>query len=259
MTRGAGIFLAVLGSAASAAGEDVTRLQSRTAPDHPIQYFVSLPQGWTAGKTWPVVMVIASADKQFEQNAELFVRARGAMPFIVVAPLVLTNGGPRYREAPTYHYSDETWSQVERVGRCKWDVDGILAVVRDVKKRYGGEDRVFLTGWEAGGHPVWTMAFQHPEALRAAAPSCPNYIGRCMESGAFSSDPSRAELPINVFMARDDPACVEGGILRKQADLASKLAREHGYQKVSMTPVAAKEHGAHPQEILAYFSSLLKR
>jgi hypothetical protein len=37
--------------------------QLKTASSHPIQYYLSLPEGWTAGKRWPVVVVIESAER----------------------------------------------------------------------------------------------------------------------------------------------------------------------------------------------------
>ena len=39
--------------------------QLKTASTHPIQYYLSLPEGWTAEKKWPVVVVIESADREF--------------------------------------------------------------------------------------------------------------------------------------------------------------------------------------------------
>ncbi len=41
--------------------------QLKTASSHPIQYYLSLPEGWVAGKKWPVVVVIESADREFLQ------------------------------------------------------------------------------------------------------------------------------------------------------------------------------------------------
>ena len=161
----------------------------RMASGHPMQYYASLPQGWTAARKWPVVVVIESANRQFQQTLDVFARARKDMPFILVMPLVTTNGGANYRQAGTYHYSDAVWSRIEQ-DRCRFDMDGIAAVAADVRKLLGGEDRYFLTGWEAGGHTVWSMILEHPEALRAAAPAVTNYAGRCLDAG-FSTDASR--------------------------------------------------------------------
>jgi dienelactone hydrolase len=92
------------------------------------------------------------------------------MPFLIVAPLVVTKGGANVRGVPSYHYCDAVWSEIERVGPIRFDAEGIAAVVADVKRLYVGEDRYFLTGWEAGGHTVWAMLFQYPEQWRAVAP-----------------------------------------------------------------------------------------
>src|SRR4051794_6371773 len=169
----------------------------RTASGHSIQYYVSLPKGWTTNTKWPVLIVVEAADRQFKENLAVFEKARKDAPFILAAPLVTTNGGANYREAGTYHYSDATWSEIEK-DRCKFDMDGIAAVAADVQKRFGGEEHYFLTGWEAGGHTVWAMILQHPDRIFGAAPAATNYAGRCLDAG-LSYSPTRADLPITVF------------------------------------------------------------
>jgi hypothetical protein len=109
----------------------------RTASGHPMQYYLSLPQGWTATRKWPVVVVIESANRQFQETLGLFAKARKDMPFILVAPLVTTNGGANYRQASTYRYSDDVWRQIEQ-DRCGFDSTGIAAVTADVRKLFGG-------------------------------------------------------------------------------------------------------------------------
>jgi hypothetical protein len=67
--------------------------QLKTASSHPIQYYLSLPEGWVAGKKWPVVVVIESADREFLQAfATAFAQARQHRPFILDTPLIVTNG-----------------------------------------------------------------------------------------------------------------------------------------------------------------------
>lgn len=226
----------------------------RTASGHSMQYYVSLPQGWTAARKWPVVVVIESANRQFQATLDTFAKARNEMPFILVAPLVTTNGGANYRQAGTYRYSDAVWSQIEQ-DRCKFDMDGIAAVVADVRKLFGGEDQYFLTGWEAGGHTVWAMIFQHPEALRAAAPAVTNYAGRCLESG-FSTAESRTNLPVTVFQVASGRDVAPGKFVYMQSQQAMKIAEEHGFRNVSERIVANKPHGPLADEVLAYFASV---
>src|SRR5689334_24510927 len=90
--------------------------QLKTASSHPIQYYLSLPEGWVAGKKYPVVVVIESANREFLEATTAFAQARRQQPFIIVTPLVVTNGGTRYREVPTYHYSDQVWARIQSDG-----------------------------------------------------------------------------------------------------------------------------------------------
>ncbi|MEO8130322.1 MAG: hypothetical protein ABJF23_11525 [Bryobacteraceae bacterium] len=229
----------------------------RTAANHPMQYYVSKPQGWNPARKWPVVVVIESANREFERTLGVFAKARGSMPFLLVVPLVTTNGGANYRQADTYHYSEAVWRQIEQ-DRCKFDRDGIAAVVSDVRKLFGGEDKYFLTGWEAGGHTVWPMIFQHPEALRAAAPAVTNYAGRCMDSG-FSTSAARADLPVTVFQVDAGRDVAPGKFVYIQSQQAMGIAREHGFRKVSEQIVADQPHGPLADAILAYFATIIAR
>lgn len=76
-----------------------------TASNHPMQYYLSLPQGWNAARTWPVVFVLDGGNKNFLKMARIFNEARGGLPFILVTPVILTNGGIDLRRLPEYHYS----------------------------------------------------------------------------------------------------------------------------------------------------------
>ncbi|HEV2689825.1 MAG TPA: hypothetical protein VGV35_14785, partial [Bryobacteraceae bacterium] len=122
----------VLALAVTIAAADESAVVLKTASSHSMQFYLSLPHGWTAEKSWPVVMVIESANRQFQATAELFAKARGDRPFILATPLVTTNGGASYRLAPAYHYSDAVWNEMERVGRCTFDLDGIAAIASDL-------------------------------------------------------------------------------------------------------------------------------
>jgi len=238
------------------AQSDQTGLQLKTASSHPIEYYLSLPQDWTPTKKWPVVVVIESANKEFEATAQIFVRARQRMPFILVAPLVVTNGGPNYRQAATYHYSEAVWTEIERIGRCKFDQEGIAAVVKDVHKLYAGEEKYFLTGWEAAGHTIWATVFQHPDILRAVAPVCPNYQARCLDPGSFSSAPERVKLPIRGFYGAGDTLCTPGRPIHSHWTEAAKTAEARGFTNVTLQAVPAQDHTPLAAEVLAYFFSL---
>ena len=233
--------------------------QLKTASTHPIQYYISLPEGWTATKKWPVVVVIESADREFLQAANAFTEARASRPFILITPLVVTNGGTGYRSVPTYHYSDAVWDRIQNSGAFKFDLDGITAIMQDVTKQYGGEDKYFITGLEAGGHTVWGILFNRPEAVRAAVLVCPNYLGRWVDEQHISSAPERAELPIRNFVGTKDTLCSPGAPIYTQMQNAATLAGAHGYKNVSLVHVEGKGHERLADEVLAYFSTLTQR
>lgn len=229
----------------------------KTASTHPIQYYLSLPEGWTAGKKWPVVVVIDSADRDFLQAAKDFTQARQHRPFILITPLVVTNGGAGYRSVPTYHYSDAVWNRIQSDGPFKFDMDGITAIMQDVVKQYGGEDKYFITGLEAAGHTVWGVVFNRPEVLRGAAIVCPNYLGRWVDETRISSAAERGRLPVRNVIGTKDQLCSPGQPIYTQMQRAIDVAKAHGYGNGSITTVEGKGHERLAEEVLAYFSSLI--
>jgi poly(3-hydroxybutyrate) depolymerase len=158
-----------------------------TASGHPMQYFLSLPDKWTKAKKWPIVVIIESADKEYRENALRFVRARKDMPFILVAPFNVNNSRSGRRDPNVFPYSPATWDIIEKTGDCKFNMEGISQIVADIQKQYNGEEKFFITGFEAGAHTVWQFLFQQPEKLKAAAPVSGNYNqNSCMSEPAFS-------------------------------------------------------------------------
>lgn len=250
-------LVSLFAASAGAAERDEPAL--KTASRHPMQYYLSLPHGFAPGKKWPVVVVVEAAEKEFRENARRFVKARGDLPFIIVAPIIVTNGNSGRRDPSIYPYSPATWDAIDRAGNCAFDLEGLAQVLADVEKSYGGESKVFLTGFEAGAHLVWAMTFRAPERLRAAAPVAGNYIGRCMDDPTqFSSDPSRKRLPVRGFFGRDDERFGPASAIYGQWKTARDLAAAHGYENVSETIVPGKGHVPLPDEVLAFFASLAK-
>ncbi len=251
------ISLLLLAGTHSALAE--TTLLQRTASRHPMQYFVSLPDNWRADKTWPIVVAVEAAEKEFRENVKRFAEARRDLPFIIVTPINVTNGNAGQRDPAVYPYSVATWDAIARDGICRFDLDGLMNVLQDVKRDFHGEERVYLTGFEAGAHLVWAMTFRHPEQLAAAAPIAGNYRGRCMEDGNFSSDPARNKLPIHAMQGQLDTSWGPSSGGYAQWLDARKLAQAHGYADISETVVPGKAHVPMPEEVLGYFASLLPR
>jgi dienelactone hydrolase len=245
----------------SSPARDITQLQSKSASKHPMRYELSLPNAWVANKTWPVLVMIPDASRDFKATAQAFMKARKALPFILVAPHVVTSGGANYRGADSYRYSDSDWKEIARLGDFRFDSEGIAAVIDDVHRLYGGEQHYFLTGWEAGGHTVWAMLFQHPEHLRAVAPVSTNYRGRWIHEKNFSNSPTRAKLPIKVLFCGPLEGDQETGrqMWLKQSQEAMTIARARGFEEVSLGLTRNLTHGPLADEVLSFFATFLNQ
>ncbi len=244
--------------AAVLASTSPTAVTHHQAAAHPMRYHVSLPAGWTPGHTWPVVVVIADAHRDFAENLERFAAARGARPWILVAPEVLTCGGTRDQASPPYAYTDADWRAARAVPDHDFDDAGLAAVIAEVHQKWGGEERPYLTGWEAGGHTVWAQALRRPERWRAVAPVSTNYAGRGITEATFARGPGRAALPIQPFLcgAPTGEYAAALPILRQQTERARTEARSHGFQPAPIRDLPGMDHGPMPEAVLAWFDSV---
>ena len=225
----------------------------RTASRHPMQYYVSLPEGWTPDKKWTIVVTVTGGLKDFQTNAKLFAAARKNLPFILVTPVNLTNGGgSNLRNLPEYNYAPSVWDDVNKVGWCDFDLQGLDAVIADVQRLYNGREKCFIAGHSAGAHLTWMMILMRPEKLLGAATTGGNFKNRCITS--VSNAPERVDLPVKGFLGETDEARVA---LAEQFNDANKLANANGYKHISFEVIKGRDHNPLPDEVLAYFNSLL--
>ena len=240
-----------------AAGSD-SPITAQQAATHGMRYHLALPHGWTADRPWPVLVVIPDAHRDFAANLARFVSARGQRPYILVAPEVLSCGGARTRTRDRYAYNAAEWSALQDGDDFAFEDAGLGAVLADVAKKWHGEPRAFLTGWEAGGHTVWAQTFRHPERWRGVAPVTTNYQQRGVTASSFSRDAARAALavqPLFCGVATGDAAEARA-FCEKQTAHALADAREHGFAPNSVRVVAGAEHGPLPEAVLAWCDSL---
>jgi dienelactone hydrolase len=233
----------------------------KTATTHPMQYYISVPRGWSGARGWPVVVVSEGAGKDWQGNATQFATARDQQdyPFIIITPVFTTNGEHSGRLNPKYQYSSSTWDLVEQQGACPFDLNGVHAVLDDVRRLYGGQGKPFLTGFSGGGAYTWASIFLEPERLRAAAQSSTNYYGRCLTVDVptprpVSTAPERVTLPIRAFRGADEPS---PSVLTEQVAEAMRIASVNGYTNLSNVVVPGFGHDRMPGPILSYFFSLL--
>jgi len=222
---------------------------------HPMRYRVALPQGWSADREWPVVVVIPDAGRDFAGNLEAFARARKDRPYVLVAPEVLTCGGARSRTLDHYSYKPAVWDSLQHIDDFAFDEKGVAAVLADVRKRWHGEPKAFLTGWEAGGHTVWALTFRRPELWRGVAPVSTNYQRRGVE---YSKAAERSGLAIQAFREGSPTGPIAEFMKGLDQQMAEALAdaRAHGFHPASVRVVPNADHGPLPEAVLAWCDSL---
>jgi dienelactone hydrolase len=251
-------LVALPAPAAPAGTGDAPAIAVHRASTHAMRYHLALPSGWSADRRWPVLVVIPDAARDFGANLERFVRARGTRPYILVAPEVLSCGGRRSRTPDRYSYTRAEWDSLQGGDDFAFEDAGLAAVLADVHRRWGGEPKAFLTGWEAGGHTVWAQALRRPERWRGVAPVTSNYQRRGLDSTSFSRAPERAMLPIQAFRcgAPSGDALEAVGFTDQQTAAALADAAAHGFESRPVRVVPGVDHGPLPEAVLAWCDSL---
>jgi hypothetical protein len=250
--------VALLASCSAFAESDSSGMPAlKTASRHPVQYYLSLPKGWSSQKQWPVLLAIDASYGDFYANVERFSRARKNGPFIIVVPF-LTDG----RSVSTnernwkFHYSPEVWRRIDKEGPLSFDLAALDTILAEIRTQYGGEEKPFLTGWGQGGGPIaWTLIFTQPERWRAVALACPYF--QAQDTIKVSERPERVDLPVMVFQGESDFLRVNAG-LDAQWEKAKKLAEAHGYKNLSRVLVPEKFHDPLAGEVVQFFNSRLK-
>jgi dienelactone hydrolase len=247
--------------ATAAHGADSTLTTAHQATKSPMRYHVALPRGWVANREWPVLVVIPDAARNFTENLERFVHARGDRPFILVAPEVLSCGGARSRTRDHYTYTANEWDSLQNGDDFAFEDAGVAAVLADVRMQWRGESKAFLTGWEAGGHTVWAQAFRHPERWRGVAPVTPNYQRRGVSASTFSRAKERATLPIQPFECGAPTGEMAEALkfVEQQTATALQDARDHGFKPHALRVVPGVDHGPLPDAVIAWCDSLRRR
>lgn len=228
----------------------------RVARAHPMRYYVSMPKGWDPSRRWPVLVAVEGAGSAFEGHCREFARQRGDRPFIVVTPLTVSSTNDLMKAHDVYpepvrEEMRREWGGQGQLGpwRKTFDLEGLLAVLDDLRADCGAEDRVWITGFSGGGVLTWMMVMTHPERLAGAAPACANFFGH---EGPLSQDPARESLSVKAFQGDQDPYWKdEAHNLERQWEAASGLCREAGYRRVEREILAGAGHVACAAQVWA--------
>ncbi|GIL39808.1 hypothetical protein [Roseiterribacter gracilis] len=248
-----GLLALVLFGVGPALAEDATAHRF-TAAGSPMDYYVSLPAGWTPERTWPVIVALPDATREFTTVMDAFIAARRSKPWIIVVPVVLGSGGVPWRFADVFGYKPDVFEKAEKDGVCKFDHEGLAAVLQDVRKRFKAEGRAFITGYEAAGHVIWREVIHNPAAYYGAALVFPNFAGRCVDETQIKTK-TTTPLSIEILRGGDDKVGVPGSPIDLQIKSAVDYVRGIGH-KVEDVTVPGKVRGPFAEEVFDFMEKV---
>ncbi len=238
------------------ASKDVLLLGS---PAHPLMAFVSLPRDWKKGRSFPILVAVDGAGCGFLGCGRGFAQGRGSRPVIVVSPMTLSNTNdlapakyPAYPPALL-----EEWNG----RRIDFDGAGMEAILAEVRRKFGGEERVFVTGFSGGGNYCYWKLLHDPKGVRGAAPACANFAGY----GAGDS-PGAGEgggPPVHIFTGEKDEhreftfGKKDSPGIEPQTDRAVEALKTLGFTNVTRTMVPGAGHSPLREKVWEFIDRCL--
>lgn len=262
--------LAVLRAGESPQGPVALPLKSATT--HPMKYYISLPKDWPANRKWPVLVAPSAHYGDKGKNLAMFAaeRDKRKASFIIVAPLVINADRvaamTEYRGAvaDAINAADSATDGRNETARAKLDSEGIQAVLKDVQKLYGGEDKVYITGFSSSTHVAYLFLFTHPELLKGFIINSGGYAGRGVDEDhiPFLNSPERAKLPIKCIVGEEDRGY--GKYSENWQETKTKLLRYgHSASRIQMEVIRKGNpenlnpgHSPYPTRILDFCASV---
>ncbi len=200
-------------------------------------FYLYVPSYYKPKRTWALVVTCHgtspwdTADRQIKEFVDLAER-KG---FIVAAPELQGTRG------------DFVPPPAKQIAKQAADEKAILAVVSQIRAAYNvGEDRIFLTGWSAGGYAVLFTGLRNPGVFRALAVRQGNFDSRFFE-------------PCLPFLDHYQPICVIYGVtdlLKSQAEACLKWLRTRRMFVSGRETVGA--HQRHPEVAFKFFAKCLE-
>ncbi len=187
-----------------------------TASTHPMRYVISLPSQWVPDKKWPVIIApnahYGNKAATLKTLAPLNEKLKAG--FIIVSPIVINSDPVAQMQEYRGEIADAIRAADAKTGdygrdddaRAAFDSTGIRAIIQDVQRLYGGEERVYLTGFSASTHIVYLFLFTHPELLKGAFINSGVYRGRGVDEDHLPllNSPERARVQIKFIAGEQD-------------------------------------------------------
>lgn len=180
-----------------------SEIQKIREPVHGGEYYLYVPSTYEASHEWPLVITCHGTppwDNAIGQIKE-WVDLAESKRFIAVAPILRGVRG------------DFTPPLAEQLRLQEDDEKVILAILDHVRAGQNiADDKIFLTGWSAGGYAVLYTGLKHPDIFRALALRQGNFDSRFVDPVLPFADPHQ---PVYVmygaidFLKDDSKKCLE--------------------------------------------------
>lgn len=206
------------------AGCPITQPQDTPVPHQVLRdqvtntkYYLYVPSTYNRNKTWPLVITLHGTNPW--DDAWMQIREWKALAerrqFLVVAPVLR-------------HFSTDGISPVPlstRLESLEKDDRAILAIYDEITHRYRVDPkRILLTGFSAGGFPMYYTGLKHPEKFAALIARACNGDPRILDQIGITKRTKR--IPVIIFYGKDDL-----GRIQKQSIASFQWLRRHGWTR----------------------------
>jgi dienelactone hydrolase len=228
-------------------------------PDHPLVGYLSLPKGWKPGKKYDVLVGVDGAGSGFLGAARGFAKARGGRDVIVLAPCTLANTNQLLPKKYPF-YSEELLKE-HNGDRFAFDLEGLLGLLKVIAERYGGNDKVVITGFSGGGNLCYGFTLTHPDKVLGAAPACANFSGM---GARDAGEPENGGPPVHIMTGEQDPhrdfthGNKNSPGIEPQTDRAVQVLQEKGFKNVTRTMLPGVKHSALRAQVWEFYDGLRK-
>ncbi|MBN1943542.1 MAG: prolyl oligopeptidase family serine peptidase [Phycisphaerae bacterium] len=219
-----GLWLALAAAAILTAGCPITQSQDTPVPHKAFRdqitntkYYLYVPSTYDKNKTYPLVVTLHGTnpwDDAWMQIREWKSLAEEKQ-FIVVAPVLRTFSTEGIMPVPIG----------KRLSALAEDDKAILAICDEVTHRYRVDPkRILLTGFSAGGFPMYYTGLRHPQKFAALIARACNGDPRILDGVGVTKNTRR--IPIVIFYGKDDL-----GRIQKQSITMFQWFRRNGWDK----------------------------
>ncbi|MHC4959965.1 MAG: alpha/beta hydrolase [Planctomycetota bacterium] len=229
------------------------------AAKHPLVGYLSLPKGWKPGKEYDVLVAVDGAGSGFLGAARGFAKARGGRGVIVLAPCTLANTNKLLPKK--YPFYPEALLEEHSANRFAFDLEGLLGLLAVIKERYGGNEKVVITGFSGGGNLCYGFLLTHPGRVLGAAPACANFSGM---GARDAGDPQNGGPRVHIMTGAQDPhrdfthGNKNSPGIEPQTDRAVQVLAEKGFTNVKRTMLKGVKHSALRAQVWEFYDELRK-